>query len=243
MEASMFQNKNRIIKIALIVLLSAGALYKGARIMWGEHYLTFFKGILRHPLQVGAFSPCSTFVTREMTKYIAQEPSDKTLRILEVGAGSGVITTQIEKALEGRTGDYTVDVIEIDPEYCQLLSERFKHNPHFKIHCVDASAFTSDYQYDHIMCSLPFSTLPTEVVSKILAQYEKNIVPGGKIAYVEHLWLPAIKSYILRGDEKKIYEQKRAIVNDFKSAHIFETKHVYANITPLYVYHLQVTKQ
>lgn len=243
MELTLMNKSNkRFLVAAFVILCSVGILYKGAQYLWGEHYLTFFKGIVRNPLQVGAFSPCTRFVAKEITKYVGSVPADQPVRILEVGAGSGVFTTQLESMLAGRSGDYIVDVIEIDPHYCQLLQERFKDNPHFVIHCTDVSTFQASSKYDYIVSSVPFNTMDNDVIKRILDSYTKLITPEGVISYVEHLWLPELKGYFMRGADKQIYAERRALINGFKDAHVFETVTVYANITPLYVYHLRIAQ-
>lgn len=243
MELTVMNKTNKRFLIASIVAaLTVGLIYQGAYFMWGEHYITFFKGIFRNPLQVGAFSPCSRFVAKEITKYVAQTPSDKTIRILEVGAGSGVFTTELESLLAKRTGDYHVDVIEIDPHYCDILTKRFASNEHFSIHCVDVSTFGPDTAYDFIISSVPFNTMDNEIIRRILDSYKKLITSGGVISYVEHLWLPELKGYFLRGADKAVYTQRRDLINSFKDTYVFETTRVYANITPLNVYHLRITQ-
>lgn len=238
----MKKNSKRIIKYAVVSVLVAALMYKGAYLMWGEHYFAFFKGIIRNPFQVGAFSPCSTFVAKEITKHVAQADSNRPLHILEVGAGSGVFTTHLEKILENRSGNYSVDVIEIDKEYCDVLKERFKNNNHFAIHCVSIADFKPDYQYDYIISSLPFNTMDTQLIKQIIKQYETVIAPQGIVSYVEHIWLPELKGYFMTGKEKIEYNQKRKVINSFRDAHIIQTVQVYANITPLNVYHLQINK-
>lgn len=238
----MNKTHKRLIIVSFVALLSIGLIYKGAYYLWGEHYLTFFKGIIRNPLQVGAFSPCTRFVAKEITKYVAQAPGNAPLRILEVGAGSGVFTTQLESMLANRSGDYTVDVIEIDPYYCQLLQERFNNNPHFVIHCTDVSTFKSDSSYDFIVSSVPFNTMDNEIIKKILDSYVSLIKPNGIVSYVEHIWLPELKGYFLKGEDKNVYTQRRHLINAFRDQYIFETTKVYANITPLNIYHLRIKK-
>lgn len=235
---------NRIIlKIALGILVTGIFLYQGARIMWGEHYLTFFKGILRNPLQVGAFSPCSVFVAKEITKYVAADKKSDTLRVLEVGAGSGVLTTQLEKVLQDRKGSYILDVIEIDQEYCDLLKKRFAHSPNVTIHCIDVTKFNAPAKYDYIITTLPFNVMDTELIARILKQYEHMIANNGILSYVEHIGLPALKEKTLSGKEKELFSEKRTTVNSFKDKYLLETTNVYRNITPLYVHHLKINNK
>ncbi len=239
---SLFYTKmNRFLTKCIIALLvSSFVLYQGARILWGEHYMTFFKGIVRNPLQVGAFSPCSVFVAQEITKYVASDTKQGSLRVLEVGAGSGVLTTDLEKALQKRGGEYILDVIEIDPEYAALLKKRFENNKNVAIHCIDINDFNVEQRYDYLISTLPFNVMDNSVIKQIFQQYEKMVAPNGVLSYVEHMWLPDIKEKTLSGTEKQAFIEKRTIVNSFKDKYLVETVNVYRNITPLYVHHLKI---
>jgi len=240
---SLYAKMNRfIVKFAIAILVSSFVIYQAAHIMWGEHYMIFFRGIIRNPLQVGAFSPCSVFVAQEITKYVAADTKEGVVRVLEVGAGSGVLTTKLENVLKHTGRDYILDVIEIDPDYCALLKKRFEDNKNVTIHCVNILDFNAADNYDYLVSTLPFNVMDTAVIKNIFEQYEKMIVPNGILSYVEHIWLPDIKEKTLSGAEKQLFVEKRTTVNDFKDKYFLETVNIYRNITPLYVHHLQIKK-
>lgn len=58
---------------AAVTLVAGAALVKGATLFWGQDAGTFFRGIIRNPKQVGAFTPCSVFVSQEITKWVARD--------------------------------------------------------------------------------------------------------------------------------------------------------------------------
>ena len=228
----------RFFSTVVITIILITGIYKGAHYFWGEHCVTFFKGIIRNPSQVGAVTPASVFVAREITRPITTYAKDAPLRVLEVGGGSGIFTTAIEAALADHTGDYTVDVVEIDPEYCAVLQERFATNQHFTIHCENILNFSADEPYDIIVSSLPFNTLDTTLVRHILDHYKKLVVPGGKVSFVEHMWFPSLTELLKRGEDKKDFRTRRALIKEFRESYPHEVVSVYANISPMYVYHL-----
>lgn len=230
-----------LIKIFATNIMLFLLIYQGARVLWGEDYMTFFKGALRNPFRVGAVSPCSVFVAYEIIKYVAQN-NQQALRVLEVGGGSGALTRELEKVLTNKKVDYILDVIEIDPEYSALLQKRFAHNKNITIYCKNVLEFNPGYQYDYIISSLPFTTMDTELITQILKYYEAMIISGGILSYVEHMWFPELQQKMLNGDEKQLFAKKRTVVNTFKDTYLMETVNVYRNITPLYVHHLQIKK-
>lgn len=231
----------RFFSIVVITLLLISGIYKGAHYFWGEHYVTFFKGIVRNPSQVGAVTPASVFVAHEITSPIRNYPKDTPLRVLEVGGGSGIFTTAIEAALADHSGDYTVDVVEIDPEYCAVLEERFKSNKHIAIHCENILNFNADEPYHIIVSSLPFNTLDTNLVRHILQKYQQLVVSGGSISFVEHMWFPSLTELLKRGEDKKDFRTRRALIKEFRESYPHDVVSVYANISPMYVYHLTIS--
>lgn len=218
------------------------SLYIGARALWGEHYLVFFKGIMKNPTQVGAITPCSVFVAKELTRYIEQElPMKRSVRILEVGGGSGVISVQLAKLI-AHYPESRLDIIEIDPEYCSVLKKRFETNRQVNVHCMSVTDFSSDYPYDYIVSTLPFNVMERPLLDDIYKTYIHLIKNEGRISYVEHMWLPDMKKYLLSDKERVLYDEKRSFINAFRDAYLIETKKVLVNITPLLVFHLKVTK-
>lgn len=237
------KQKNSYLKWSIVILLSIALIYKGAQALWGEHYLTFFKGVIKNPLQVGAFSPCSTFVADAITKHIANSTPEKIVRVLEVGAGSGVFTTKIEDVLNKKNKPYQVDVIEIDPEYVDLLQKRFASNEQIAVYNHNIVDWKPEYTYDYIISALPFTNMKIEDIEAILGSYKGMIADGGIVSYIEHMWLPQIKELFLSADKKEAYQKKRSLIGTFKNAFVFESVPVWANITPVYVHHLRIAAQ
>lgn len=84
-----------------------------------DEEIRFFKGWQRDKLGVGALLPTSSVTARRMADVI--DPSSG-LPVLELGAGTGVIT----KAILGR-GIRPADLVSIEyaPHFCDMLRERF----------------------------------------------------------------------------------------------------------------------
>jgi phospholipid N-methyltransferase len=234
----------RSISLVLVTVLTIALVHQAAHTMWGDDYLSFFKGIIKNPLQVGAITPCSTFVATEITKHIARNEhteQSQPLYVLEAGGGSGIFTTKLEQMLDAQKVPYHLDVIEINPEYAQLLRERFAHNPSIAVHACDIVSWKPAYQYDCIISSLPFTNIPYETVEQILHTYAEIIKPQGMLSYIEYRWLADIKGLLLSAEQKKEYQKKRSLIAAFKEQFSRESVTVWANIPPVHVHHLQIT--
>jgi phosphatidylethanolamine/phosphatidyl-N-methylethanolamine N-methyltransferase len=79
---------------------------------------TFLRRFLGDPKRTGAVAPSSPFLAREMAR--AVDPQAPGL-VIELGPGTGPVT----KALMARVGRERLLLVEFDPYFCKLLSERF----------------------------------------------------------------------------------------------------------------------
>ena len=82
-------------------------------------WFKFIKQSMSHPQQVGALCASSRPMGMTMTDAIGIEEANS---IVEIGPGDGVFTQVI---CERKTADADVMVVEINPDFCEILSERF----------------------------------------------------------------------------------------------------------------------
>ncbi|MBW8361952.1 MAG: methyltransferase [Kaistella sp.] len=76
-------------------------------------------------------------------------------RILEIGAGSGLITLMAAQ----RNGDASITAIDINPDAAQLAAENFKNSPfhqRMKSLQADFKSFESEEKFDLILCNPPY---------------------------------------------------------------------------------------
>lgn len=221
------------------------AVYGSAKHLLGDEAIPFFKGIIKHPKMVGAFAPCSRTVAQEVIKYIDTLHGE--VAIVEVGGGTGQFTAELEKKLNtmlhtGRITSYIVDVIEINPEFCQVLKSKFKDNPRIQIYCTDIVDWQPHYQYEAIISSIPFTNIPKKLVKNILRAYEQMIKQGHTLSYIELMFFPKFIETITWGDTKRELQEKSQLIADFRNTYLLETVKIWRNIPPLYVHHLRIKK-
>lgn len=218
-----------------------------------KQFFSFWHGILKDFERVGAIAQCSSYVAKEMSKHIdtiafdSNHDNNQPLYVLEVGGGCGALTSDIEAKLNQLDKAYILDVVEIDPEYCEILSHKFANNPRVRIHCVDASTWNPGYQYDIIISTLPFTSLPSDLVIKVVEQFKKLIKKGGFVSYLEYIFLARVKLAYLNvkglftiDTPKKEFEEKINVLSHFKQEFGIETKNVLLNVMPAHVHHLKM---
>lgn len=121
--------------------------------------LCFVKQLIKKPKQVGAFSQSSRMLARR----IAESISDRS-RIVELGAGTGVVTREILKRL-GAQGRLTS--FEIDPSFCECL--RAIHDDRLTVvnaNALQCASYVDDF--DCVVSALPLAWFTPEDTKVIL---------------------------------------------------------------------------
>lgn len=145
--------------------------------------IEFLKQGFKHKASVGAVWPSSKALSRAMVAPVFAERTGP-LRILEVGAGMGPFTEEIFRQM----GPWDeLDVVELNPEFCQRLAERYGAHAQIHIRQVSILEYTSDKPFDHIVSGLPLANFPAETVEAIYRRYFDLLRPGGTFVMFEHI--------------------------------------------------------
>ena len=198
----------------------------------------FFAAFFKAPKTIGAVCPSSSYLAKSITGYLRQERREP-IKVLEIGAGTGVFTREIVKNLNK---DDICDAIEIEPNFCNNLRSEFKDHKNVFIHQLSILDFNPKYKYDFIISGLPFNSFDAGFVQEILDKYIKLTKPNGIISYFEYMLLPNLKRLFLtfNPSEKKKFADVLAVTKDFRKKFLVKKNYVFLNLPPAYVYHLQV---
>lgn len=137
--------------------------------------IEFLQAFIKNPLKVGAITPSSPELAREMLKGI--EPDEKNI-ILELGVGTGAITKFIEEKVPDEKSYLGV---ELDEKLVNSLNVRF---PNLKILKGNACELEKIHKksglgkVSYIICCLPFVSMPNDVGEKILSEIETFMAQG-----------------------------------------------------------------
>lgn len=188
----------------------------------------FFRRFLNSPTTVGALLPSSKNLAKGMTTHM----SKKSARYLEVGAGCGAFTTRILARMQ--EGD-TLDIVEIDPNFCHILKKKFSNTPFVQIH--EKSILELDTErFDHIISGLPLNAFSSDLVDQILMKFKQLGKPGCTLSYFEYMGIGAIKEHFAGSDFRMV----RALKKSFIEAHGRSTNAVWWNFPPARVYHCRL---
>ena len=140
--------------------------------------LKFLSLSLKSLKTTGTVAPSSRQLCHKMTRRI---DCKKDIRVLELGAGNGVMTKAILKKMSPGSSLYAS---EIHPEFCRQLREIEDK----RLHVIEGSA--EDIQsalptlhdvseIDFIISSMPFVILPEDVFHSVLQACQNLLKPEG----------------------------------------------------------------
>lgn len=137
--------------------------------------IEFLQAFIKNPLKVGAITPSSPELAREMLKGI--EPDENNI-VLELGVGTGAITKFIGEIVSDEKSYLGV---ELDGKLVNSLNVRF---PNLKIMRGNACELEKIHKksnlgkVSYIISCLPFVSMPNEVGEKILSEIERFMEQG-----------------------------------------------------------------
>jgi phospholipid N-methyltransferase len=137
--------------------------------------IDFLQGFLRSPLEVGSIIPSSKFMVRKVVDHVVQE---KPKTIVELGAGTGVLTRELNKSLGP---DSSLIVFEKDEKMREELNNEF---PHLSIYsdALSLPEILGDLgiqQVDCIVCGLPFTLFPRSKTDQIFEKIHSELKSNG----------------------------------------------------------------
>lgn len=145
--------------------------------------LRFLRGWLREPLAVGALFPTSAATAARMA---APVRADSGLPVLELGAGTGVITQAI---LDRGVSPENLYSVESDPDFADCLREHFA-----RVNVLEGDAFELDrllgarrgLTFDCVVCAVPLFSFPPERRLALVNDLLDRIPAGRPVVQITH---------------------------------------------------------
>jgi phosphatidylethanolamine/phosphatidyl-N-methylethanolamine N-methyltransferase len=153
-----------------------------------EH-LSFLRGLLLRPKNVGALVPSSPALAKAIA---AQVDLTRSGPVLELGPGTGVVTQAL---IERGVAEERLIAIEYDPEFAALVAKRF---PRARVLQGDAFQFSQllddsvDQPYAAIISGLPLLNFPTETRRDLIESALERLQPGAPYVQFSYGTKPSI---------------------------------------------------
>lgn len=190
----------------------------------------------------GAICPTSKWAAEGMTEVLNE--GSKPRRILEVGPGTGSITTTI---LEKMGSEDRLVVCEINTALMNSLKKRLSTNPHYFLHkervsfaCCALQELSTDEKFDTIISSLPLLNFHSRTVKELFLKFEELASPQAKLSFYEHCGIRTLSCMVSpRKRRERIKEIDNFLGRTLAEKRI-RKKVVVRNITPITVHTLSI---
>lgn len=148
-----------------------------------DEEIRFFKGWQRDKKGVGALLPTSSVTARRMASVV---DTSSGLPVLELGAGTGVITKAI---LERGVKPQDLVSIEYAPHFCDLLRKRFaavdiRNGDVFELDTVLEDR--RDQKFDAVISAVPMLSFPLEQRIALMKDLLSRIPRGRPVVQITH---------------------------------------------------------
>lgn len=144
----------------------------------GSEILLFLRSAVSNPRRIGAVLPSSGRLGRLMSRHVDLDPDGA---ILEIGAGTGVVTAALLGAGVPRDRLY---VIELDKRLHRYLANRFPGVTVMRGDAAEAAELLPIHRVGAIstvVSSLPVATMPLEMQQSIVDAAFAVMKPGGSL--------------------------------------------------------------
>lgn len=204
------------------------------RLFWQEFRRTFH--------DTGAILPSGRSLARSLASQVGTV--ERSQRILEVGPGTGAVTSQIISRLGPED---QLDLVEINERFAEALQSRLVSDPQWtkvaervSILQIPIEEVTAKGQYDVIVSGLPLNNFSGILVRRIVDQFHRLAAPQASLSFFEYVAIRKAKALISKPDERRrLLEIDQLLMQEF-SAWEFDRQCVLANVPPAWVHHLQL---
>ena len=203
--------------------------------MGSDNPITFIKQSIRDFKNTGALAPSGAFLARAIAKCLPEQ-TDNDYRILEVGPGTGAVTGEIVKKMDG---DGHLDLWEISPAFCTHLRKRIaqekafvRMNSRIDVHEGDVRDLEAKPRYDAIIAGLPFTNFEPPEVQGFLEHFQALLKPNGALIWFEYVAIRKIQSPFVSKARREKLKRVGDVTARFIRAHQFKQQIIPINIPP-----------
>jgi phospholipid N-methyltransferase len=181
--------------------------------------LRFLGAFVREPFTIGAVWPSSEALARKVTDSCDIRTGDT---VVELGAGTGVITDLVLQRLHGK-GRFVA--IEIHPMNVKMLQRRFPEAEIVHDSAENLSTHVGRQKANCIISCLAWGSMLPPTQNRIFKAVLRSLAPGGQFvafAYLHAAWFPTTRRF------------KKRLEKHF--SRISVTSVVWRNLPPAYVF-------
>ncbi|SOB80826.1 class I SAM-dependent methyltransferase [Streptomyces sp. 1331.2] len=226
----------------------------------GRDHLLFLAEALRTFRDTGALAPSGADLVNALVVPVTSRPN-RPISVLEVGAGTGVVTRRLARML--RPGD-RLHVVEANPRFAERLRDdpvlaarhpgvglrlsacRVEQLPEQSRRSGEAEQSGRPEQsgeswerYDVIVSGLPFTNFTPEQVRDILDLYLRLLAPGGELTYFGYLGTTTARTLVSGPRRGARHRAVVRLLRQFEAAYGLGERTVWRNLPPARAYLLR----
>ncbi|MCO6429220.1 MAG: methyltransferase domain-containing protein [Deltaproteobacteria bacterium] len=204
--------------------------------------IVFLREFLAEFQTTGTAFPTSRWAAEALTIPVRAAQTPQT--ILELGPGTGSVTTKILK--EMRPQD-KLTICEINPRFMDALKKKLNNNPDFQRHKDNVQFFLGpaqeipeDRKHSLVVCALPFLNFDLNTVRDIFQKLENVTTENAVMTYYEYIGLRSLgKSSVAPPVMRKRIKELDGYFKEIFREHAMQRRRVWLNMLPINVYTLQ----
>lgn len=182
---------------------------------------------------IGALMPTSPQAARAMAAEALRQKSPK--QVLEVGPGTGPITTELVRHLKA---DDRLVLCEVNEDFVKYLRRRFESEPELQrvrhqVEIVHSSVteMQGEHSFDYIISAVPFTRLPADVAEDIFKTYRRLLKPGGTLTFLEYAFLRSLRGLTGKKPDSNFVKVDQ-LMREFINRYQFRSDRVMLNFPP-----------
>ena len=202
-----------------------------------QERILFLWGFLRDGPRIGSITPSSRRLARAVTAEIHHH--NGAARILEVGAGTGVVTQEILKNFRERD---TLDIYELNKLFANHLRKRFTENGtggRVRVFQEDVIASPPSGKYDFVICGLPLNNFPAETVRSAFETFFNLLDDGGRLSFYQYMLGRPIQAAFAGKAGRRRLKEVGGIMRALLEEHEYRRIPVLGNFPPANAHHLR----
>ena len=208
---------------------------------WFHDQRVFWRQFREQFHTTGSVLPSSRFLGRALARYVGI--SGTADRVLEVGPGTGAVTTEVARRLGA--GDH-LDLVELNAQFVRRLEERFAHEDAFRriagrsrILHQRIEDLAGGEPYDVIISGLPLNNFSVANVEHILQALVGLLKPGGTLSFFEYVAIRRARAVVSSGRERQRLRGIDAALSSVLRHREIRRDLVWRNVPPACVHHLR----
>jgi phosphatidylethanolamine/phosphatidyl-N-methylethanolamine N-methyltransferase len=202
--------------------------------------LVFLREGLVNFYHTGSLFPTTRWAASALTYPMRKHA--KPQNILEVGAGTGSVTTKILQ--EMNPGDH-LTICEVNSCFMTRLKKKLENNEDYnllrdniRLHECLVQDLPEDIQFDVIVCALPFLNFDVATVNDIFCKLSRLSRSDATLSYYEYIGLRPLGKMLSLPQRRQRLSSLDNFFNKQTFARPINRTNVWLNVLPIYVYRM-----